>query len=285
MQHSFDIKVAEEYGIAEAILLQNFSFWLAKNKANNQNLHDGRYWTYNSIKAFKELYPYLTENQLRRTLAKLIKEGLVVTGNYNESTYDRTLWYALTDKAMALLGVDLRPGEWAETSQGENHKCNCEKPQMHLAKNTNGFGETHKPIPYINHIDSNTSISTTNIVDSSNKKEINNNSCNSEQKCQSDIDQGFSEFTQLIRPIANTKEAEWLKELIEENGVEAFIGAVRLAARFERRGMRIAGWLQTVLENGDWKRGYEDPDEDSQASCEPVINPWDLFDDDDKDSD
>lgn len=146
MQHSFDINIAQQYGIAEAIILNHFVFWISKNKANNQNFHDGRYWTYNSIKAFSKLFPYLTENQLRRALEKLKAKGLIVTGNYNDSPYDRKLWYALTDKAMEMLMVDLNP----TNEFGENAEMICEKNKSHLAKNTNEFGENAEPIADIN---------------------------------------------------------------------------------------------------------------------------------------
>ena len=153
MQHSFDTEIAAQYGIVEAILLNNFAFWLAKKKANGQDFHDGRYWTYNSIKAFKELFPYLTENQLRRALNKLIEDGLIVTGNYNKASYDRTLWYALTEKAMTILGVDLT------NANGKNHKSICEKNQMDFDKKPNAIGQNHEPIPDIN-TDINTDIYT-----------------------------------------------------------------------------------------------------------------------------
>lgn len=103
MQHYFDVRVAVEYGVTEAILLNNIFFWVEKNKANEQGFHDGRYWTYNTVKAFAALFPYLTGKQVRNALNKLKREGLVVTGNYSENQYDRTLWYSLTDKAYMLL--------------------------------------------------------------------------------------------------------------------------------------------------------------------------------------
>ena len=68
MTYSFDIEIAQEIGVDEAIMLQNIIFWLVKNKANGTNHYDGRYWTYNSHKAFKELFPFWTENQIRRIL-------------------------------------------------------------------------------------------------------------------------------------------------------------------------------------------------------------------------
>ena len=35
MQHSFNVELAKEYGILEAILLNHLWFWIKKNKANN----------------------------------------------------------------------------------------------------------------------------------------------------------------------------------------------------------------------------------------------------------
>ena len=180
MQHSFDTKIATEYGMAEAILLNNFAFWLTKKKANNQDCHDGYYWTYNSVKAFAELFPYLTANQIRRALEKLQKEGLLLTGNYNEKAYDRTLWYTLTEKAMELLGVDLKPD--AEPF-AENANSIWQQPQIHLAKPANGFGKTDKPIPDINTIyyddDNNTPISNSTLRENANSKAINTKAINS----------------------------------------------------------------------------------------------------------
>lgn len=103
MEHSFDIDLAKEYGIAEAILLNNFSFWIAKNRANGQNFYDGYYWTYNSTKAFAELFPYLSQRQIQNALKHLREEGILQTGNYNKLAYDRTLWYAFTKKGECIM--------------------------------------------------------------------------------------------------------------------------------------------------------------------------------------
>lgn len=100
MTHSFDIDVAMEYGVNCAIILQNLYYWVEKNRANEKHFYDGMYWTYNSVKAFEELFPYLSSKQIRSALNKLIDEGIIVDGNYNDSAYDRTKWYAVTEKGM-----------------------------------------------------------------------------------------------------------------------------------------------------------------------------------------
>lgn len=102
MKHIFDVDIATEYGINAAILFENICYWVKQNEANETNFFDGDYWTYNSKKAFSELFPYLSERQVRTGLDKLIESGLIKTGNYNKLAYDRTLWYALTQKGKSI---------------------------------------------------------------------------------------------------------------------------------------------------------------------------------------
>ena len=136
MQHSFDVEIAEKYGVSEAILLQHLWFWIEKNKANEVNFYDGSYWTYNSTKAFVKLFPYMTQRQIQNTLKRLKDKGIIKTGNYNKSAYDRTLWYAFTELGKSIM-----------------QKCKMENTNL-----SNGLHEKVTPIPDIN-----TDINTDNI--------------------------------------------------------------------------------------------------------------------------
>jgi uncharacterized phage protein (TIGR02220 family) len=128
MEHSFDIYIAKLYGIPSAVLLKNIYFWIEKNRANEKNYYDGYYWTYNSKKAFAELFPYMTARQIDYALQKLIDDGLIVTGNYNKVAYDRTLWYAITKKGYSILQkcemdvTDLGNGDTESVSPIPNNK-------------------------------------------------------------------------------------------------------------------------------------------------------------------
>ncbi len=93
MNHSFNIEDAKAYGVNCAVILENIRFWVAKNKANDKHNYDGKYWTYNSIPAFQELFPYLSYDQIRRALSKLVDAGEIEKGDYNENPYDKTAWY------------------------------------------------------------------------------------------------------------------------------------------------------------------------------------------------
>ena len=101
--HYFNTYVAELYGVNCAVILQNLWHWIRKNEANGMNYHDGRYWTYNSTKAFTELFPYLTQRQIEFALKKLRDEDIIIVGNYSENKYVRTLWYAITEKGESIL--------------------------------------------------------------------------------------------------------------------------------------------------------------------------------------
>lgn len=137
MHHYFDIDIATKYGINAAIILQNLGHWIKRNEANESNYYDGYYWTFNSRRAYKELFPYMSKWQIEHAFKKLIDEGLVITGKYNEMKYDQTLWYALTEKA----------------------KCILHFQSMECAEMQNGNSKNGKPIPNIN-TDINTNVNT-----------------------------------------------------------------------------------------------------------------------------
>ena len=102
MNHCFDILIAEKYGVNIAIFLNNIAFWIQKNQANQRHYYDGRYWTYNSQPAFLQLFPYWTIQNLKTVISNAKKLGLIVQGNYNEKSYDKTSWYALTELGLSL---------------------------------------------------------------------------------------------------------------------------------------------------------------------------------------
>lgn len=154
MTHCFDVDIAKRYGILEAILLHYFEFWIQKNKANNANFHDGYYWTYNSLSAFVELFPYASKSKICTALNNLEKEGLIATSNYNKSSYDRTKWYRLTDKGNAVLSaetvekLDFLNLDYRES---ENRKWIDLKSEMDSQEIGNGLIENRTPIPFSNH--------------------------------------------------------------------------------------------------------------------------------------
>jgi hypothetical protein len=90
-------KLAKKIGLNEAIVLQQIHYWLVGNEAKRSQDHyrDGRWWTYNTLEKWKEDFPFWSTRTTQRVLDRLRKMGLVLTGCYNKSSYDKTLWYTI----------------------------------------------------------------------------------------------------------------------------------------------------------------------------------------------
>ena len=96
--HIFSTEIAEKIGLVEAILLSQIKFCIDTHKANNENFHKGRYWTYSSIKEFSEFFKYLSQKQIARALKRLVDDGWLIKDNFNTDKFNRTSWYSLSDK-------------------------------------------------------------------------------------------------------------------------------------------------------------------------------------------
>lgn len=96
--HYFNVDIAEELGIDKAVMLQNIAFWIKTNEANQENYFEGRYWMYNSAKAFAELFPYWSPNKIQKLLKAMEDDELLISGNFNEDRSNRTKWYAVCNE-------------------------------------------------------------------------------------------------------------------------------------------------------------------------------------------
>jgi hypothetical protein len=135
LDYSFNGKIAEMYGVDEAVFIHNLYWWIAKNEANGRHYYDGRNWTYNSMEAFTKLFPFWSIKQVRRIIKNLYEAGAIYTGNYNQRTYDRTQWYSLSESTLALYqtGTD-----------------NCPNGQMEAPERARTTAQMGAPIPDIN---------------------------------------------------------------------------------------------------------------------------------------
>ena len=118
MTHVFEIEVAQQVGVNAAVIYQYLWYWCEKNRANGLHLHDGRYWTHCTLKAFGGLFPYLSEMQIRTAINKLIEVGLVVKDSYGKT--NRTSWYSANKHNLSKI----------TNAIDENNKCNCYEQQM-----------------------------------------------------------------------------------------------------------------------------------------------------------
>lgn len=103
MYHSFDVDIAADYGIPEAIFLCNIYFWVKQNTLNKHNYFEGRYWTYNSLSAYTGLFPYMSKSTIQRAIKHLKDEGLILAGNFNNDRFNHTNYYTLTEKGLSVV--------------------------------------------------------------------------------------------------------------------------------------------------------------------------------------
>jgi hypothetical protein len=87
----FQPSLAVVVGLNEAIVLQQLHYWLQRSGKER----DGRMWVYNSFPEWKEQFPFWSEDTIKRTMKSLRDAGIVMVGNYNTASFDRTLWYSI----------------------------------------------------------------------------------------------------------------------------------------------------------------------------------------------
>ena len=202
MMYQFDVRVAMEYGVEEAVLLQNIYFWVKHNEVNNTNFHDGRYWTFNSAKAFTEFFPFWNELKIKRMLKKLEEKGALLTGNYNKIPYDRTKWYTLSDKLYSIVNEGL-----SQSAKLTIEKDKIDRPipdintdnKTHLIKTDNKYNVEQSPTEAIFEI-----VSHLNKITGSNYR---TSTIKTQTLIKARMNEGFS--VEDFKTVINNKHQEW----------------------------------------------------------------------------
>ena len=147
MEHHFDIEHAENYGIEEAILINHFIFWLTKNKANHKAIKEieieidkktqkaKRVFTYNSVSAMQEIFPYMNDKKIYRVIESLIEQKVIVRKYFNTNSYNRTSWYCFYNESHFL-----------KTGNGKDKKEKSipQKQEMDLPETGNHYKDNNK---------------------------------------------------------------------------------------------------------------------------------------------
>lgn len=98
---TYNAYVAMLCGINAATLFRDIAFRQESNQKNDCNFFEGRYWVYNSKKAWAELYPHLNERQVKTALENLEQAELIISSDrFNASPFDKTKWYSITEKGL-----------------------------------------------------------------------------------------------------------------------------------------------------------------------------------------
>ena len=236
MEHSFDIDIAKEYGIPAAILLKHIYYWVEKNRTNEKHYRDGYFWTYNSLKSFGKLFPYMSESTVKRSLKKLVDDGLIIEAVYNDVPFDRTKWYTLTpigyERIKGSIGFDQDDqSHWVKMTKSDEVK----------------MGE---PIPDEYN-------SRTQINNISNSKELDCPSGSEERSVQAEVKEVLLAWNKLsdygIAPVkkigSGSKRASCLRARLREYGIEDVLTAIANIRESDfLKGKNNRGWIITF----DW---------------------------------
>ena len=115
--------LARELGLNEALVMQQINYWIEINKRSVKNYHDGKYWTYNSIRAWQENdFDYMSVDTVKRTFTKLAKAGYLLVGNYNKDPRDKTKWYTINNDKLEELFFEMNQRKMDEERRVREQK-------------------------------------------------------------------------------------------------------------------------------------------------------------------
>jgi hypothetical protein len=83
--------LAKKLGLNESIVIQQVHYWLTSSKHE----HEGKKWIFNTYEEWNKQFPFWSEKTIRRTFGNLVNNGILITGNFNKLSFDRTTWYAI----------------------------------------------------------------------------------------------------------------------------------------------------------------------------------------------
>lgn len=248
--HSFRVDIATKYGIAEAILLGYFYHWIKVHEKNETNFYDGRYWTFDTVRGLVEKMPYFTRSTVHRAIKKLEENKLILTGNFNKLSYDKTTWYTLTDDGMLLFEPcpKMRQGL---SQNGTTIPTYNEEKNNTLSQNETGLSQNGTTIPiqstYSLDDEDDDYIKQTHPSNKVNQKipipgkkysaEVYENACKIYEK--------------FILPIPSMGIKESILACVDDFGLAEFEKAVKKAAKNNARSF---SYIETVLINEEKER-------------------------------
>lgn len=131
--HSFNVELATMLGLTEAIVLQHFHFWHQRAQHLPDMHREGRVWFFRSVAEMREVFPYLSDANVRTAIQHLIDRGLVTKGNYSSESMNKATWYSLNDSAIQFFHFSNPANPFTESTNP-------------FAESTNAFAESGKSI-------------------------------------------------------------------------------------------------------------------------------------------
>ncbi|MBM4764717.1 DnaD domain protein [Bacillus sp. B15-48] len=233
-------KLAAKIGLNESIFIQQLYYWLKESN----HVHDGQRWVYNTYEGWHEQFPFWSISTIRRIIAKLEQEQLIISGNYNRLKLDKTKWYRINYEALAAIYDDEEMLSPVVHNEEEMSITSTQDEPYDASKWTAEETVMNTPIPEI----------TTEIT--SEKEEVKETHAKRKNPFEFFEQNGFGTIGGYIAE----KISSWCMDLSEELVLEAMKLAVE-------NGSKTWRYVEAILR--DWaSKGYQTVDEVQAAQLE-----------------
>lgn len=101
--------LAHAFGVQCAIILQQIRYWMMTyrqaetqlSEKDRLHFHEGRWWVYNTYEQWqRDNFGFWSKRTIQRHISALETMGVLLSGEFNKSTGDRTKWYTIDFDAM-----------------------------------------------------------------------------------------------------------------------------------------------------------------------------------------
>ncbi len=252
--HSMGVWLAVKYGMAEAMLLGYFYRWICHNEAKQHNYREGRYWTFDSVRELHKKFPYISIGKIVKITNMFVNEGILLKGNFNKLEWDKTVWYALTDKGRKMMDDLAQCSDWEESCEKMNGTCSQYEQGVHSVNegvhsmnggvhavndNTNSNHQLYPPI----------NIDDDNIKQTSKKKKVN-------QKIKPSFEnpihsKAVDDWEKYMGIPLTQGLVEQIISLVDEVGGDIFLEALKVASANNVRRLKYVEAVAVNMLRGD----------------------------------
>ena len=142
--HAFNVGIACTVGVNCALILNHLSVIHKLIFLKEENWSDGKLWIRKTVKDLANIYPYLTEKEIRGAMDRLERDGFIVsTKSVSGQTFDRGKCYSFTVSGLQLMEVE-KHFYHSENPFDKRANGYVQKGKSHLYKRANEYKEDYK---------------------------------------------------------------------------------------------------------------------------------------------
>lgn len=241
--------LAVAIGLPEAVLVQQVHYWLERS---NHHI-EGRVWVYNSLPAWCEQFPFWSKSTVKRTISRLEKSGILISGQFNRDTRDKTKWYTIDYERLEELANQ------SEIPSGQNDPMvgsNCTDGSGQNEPISSGQNDPSITIDYSSDYTENQSVSEPDTSKETPSVEPDLPPDDPEKQLDSEMSEWMFERVQAVSPYVKKPNwrswADTIRLMRERDGIERSV-----IARAFAWANKHSFWRTNVLSPGALRRNFD----------------------------